>query len=254
MSRSFHRYIFLLARKSGDILVLHPFRPGDDIFRTTGNLVLEGRYGAEPDPVRLDSLRSALHSDLEKGARRDALERGFYPRLFASAGVFLLLYLFLSIVVRDPLPMVDELLVGTLGALASWFALERKALSSEAFTERTAALRKTLDSALFRSSRAARVLEELLQDAETLEPGRYAEFLACSPEFRATEEELRELAALMDALETRLPAEAVQDVRRLVSGAADSAALARRVKRQKRVDIPILLSYARIQTLLEAAV
>lgn len=251
METSLRRYIFLIRRSSGETLLLHPFRPGDDLFRHPEDLVLEGRYATEPDAASTDSLRSVLHVELEKGARKDALERGFYTRLAASAAVFLGLYLFLSIVIRDPVPLVDELLVGGLGAFACWFAMERRSLSSAEFATRQAELRKGLDSALFQTSRVSKALEESLQDAETLDPELYSEYLNTSAEFVASAEDTRELEALATALRAHLGADAAEEVHRFEKEKTDATLLIRRVRGRKRMDIPVLLSYARLRALLK---
>lgn len=247
------RHIFLIRRGSGDLLILHPFRPGDALFRDPENLVLEGRYGVEPDAAAASSLRSSLHQELDKGARADALDRKFYTRLLVCAGVFLALYTFLSIFVRDPIPLVDELLIGALGAAASWFALERRALSSPMFSERSAGLRRALDATIFRSSRVARALEECLQDAESLNPDKYAAFLESSLELEMSEEDAPELAALATSLETRIPADAAEAVRRFLSDKADSATLVKRIASRRKSDLPMVLSYARVRARLGVA-
>ena len=249
METSTRLRIFLVRRRSGEFLVLHPFQPGKEVFRDLERLTLEGRYASEPGPGEMEAVRLALHAELEKGVRRDALDRGFYLRLLAAAGVFLLLYLFLSIVVRDPVPLVDELLVGGLGAFAFWFALERRALSTDAFARLAAALRTTLDSALFRPSRAARYLEEVLQDAETLDPERYAEFPASRGGVEFSVEDKEELAELASALEARLSTEAVAEARKALAEDKGMPRVIRRLARRRRMDLAILLSYARLKTL-----
>lgn len=241
--------IFLVRRSSGEVLILHPFRPGSAVFRDPDRITLDGRYATEPGPGDTEIIRKTLHSELEKGLRRDALDRGFYPRLLVSAAVFLLLYLFLSIVVRDPVPLVDELLAGGLGAVAAWFALERRSLSSETFARRSAALRRALDSAIFRPSRAARYLEEVLQDAETLDPDRLADYPASMDGNEFSVEEVRELEEVAAALETFLPADCVEEANRTGYGPDDMPRLIRRLTGRRTSDLPMMLSYLRIKSL-----
>ncbi len=241
--------IFLVRRRSGEFLLLHPFRTGGEVFRAPERIVFEGRYASEPGPGEAESVRKSLHAELERGVRKDALDRGFYPRLLLSAAVFLVLYLFLSIVVRDPVPLVDELLIGGLGAFAFWFARERRALSSEAFARRAAALRSALDSAMFRPSRAARYLEEVLQDAETLDPERLAAYPASTGGMDFSEEDRRELAELAGILGDRLPAEEAEEARRSLSAEDGLPRLVRRMSGKRSADLPILISYIRIQAL-----
>mgnify|MGYP001416555996 CR=1 FL=1 len=243
--------IFLVRRRSGQTLILHPFRPGGDVFRDPDQVVLDGRYASEPAPGEAETIRTTLHAELEKGLRRDALDRGFYPRLLLSAAIFLFLYLFLSIVIRDPVPLVDELLVGGLGAFAAWFALERRSLSSDSFARKSAALRRALDSSMFRPSRSAAYLEEILQDAETLDPDRLAEYpIAVAEGF--SEEDIGELAELAAVLESRISPEDAAEARRSLAGREDLPRLIRRMSGRKKADLPILVSYLRIRALVGA--
>ena len=59
----------------------------------------------------------------------------YIPRLFISALVFLILYFFLSLVIRDPIPMVDEILISLGGTILTWVLLSKRdvhiALSSK---------------------------------------------------------------------------------------------------------------------------
>lgn len=61
-----------------------------------------------------------LVSDLRRSVSRYIQERHYIPRLLVSALIFLLVYFFLSLVVRDPIPMVDELIAAAVGAAAFW--------------------------------------------------------------------------------------------------------------------------------------
>lgn len=241
--------IYLARGSSGEILLLHPFRPGSIVLREPETIVLEGRYASEPGPGEGDFIRKTLHGELERGLRRDALDRGFYPRLLVSAAVFLVLYLFLSIVVRDPVPLVDELLAGGLGAAAAWFALERRSLSSDAFARRSATLRRTLDTALFRPSRAAAYLEEVLQEAESLDLERLAEYPASAGGGGFPEEDIRELEELADALEARLPPSVAEAAKESLSGRGDLFRLLRKKAAGRAPYLPMLLTYVRIKTL-----
>ncbi|HSV56499.1 MAG TPA: hypothetical protein VLH39_05255 [Magnetospirillaceae bacterium] len=238
------RRIFLVRRKSGGYLILHPFRAGDSVFDRRAGIVLEGMYASEPAAGEAEAVRLELHGQLEKGLRADALDRGFYARLLASGGAFLALYLFLSILIRDPVPLVDELLVGGLGAFAVWFALERRALSSGAFALRAAGLGRALDSAIFRPSGAVRVLEETLQDAETLGPERFARLARRPADTGLTADERLEMAELAECLEAVLPSGAVETARRALSGSEGAVRRLGRLAGRRHLDLPVLLSWA----------
>ncbi len=62
----------------------------------------------------------ALVNDARRAVSCCIQERHYIPRLILSALIFLLVYLFLSLVVRDPIPMVDELLAAALCTALFW--------------------------------------------------------------------------------------------------------------------------------------
>jgi hypothetical protein len=200
-------------------------------------------------------LRERLQAELERGARADALERGFVFRLVSSAGVFVVLYLFLSILVRDPVPLVDELLVGGLGAAAAWFYLERRSLSAPAFAERIAGLRAALDRAWFRPSLAVDLLEEYLEDASALQPAAFAAWIGRPASEPLDAEAREELASLCAAVEDRLAGEpALKVARGLAEPGADHVRILRRLARSAaRKELPLVLAYSRARALAGAA-
>ena len=52
-------------------------------------------------------------------------DKRYIPRLIVSAALFLILYLFFSLVIRDPVPMLDELLFSFIGSVALWVLMLR---------------------------------------------------------------------------------------------------------------------------------
>ena len=96
---------------------------------------------------------------MERGTRRYFLNKGYYLRLAMTTATFVAVYLFLSIVVRDPVPLIDELLLGSLSAAAVFFASERRALSSPRHLDAVLRLRREIDGAFFSESRVVDLLE-----------------------------------------------------------------------------------------------
>ncbi|MCR5731606.1 MAG: hypothetical protein K6G51_01530 [Sphaerochaetaceae bacterium] len=72
-------------------------------------------------------LRSAYSS-----VSRYIQDKHYIIRLLLSTFVFMLVYLFLSLVVRDPIPMIDELLLSAVAATAIWiFQMKRDGAMAE---------------------------------------------------------------------------------------------------------------------------
>lgn len=169
MARTTH--IFLIG---GDTpIFLHPFFPGSEVFSDTAGLDLVGRYGNGDEPAALQSMRSSLYSAVEKGARGHVLGLGFYSRLGLCALTFVFVYLFFSIVVRDPLPLVDEVLIAGCATAAVWFAMERRNLTHPRHSEALASMRGILDAVYFSESRVVFLLESWRDKALALGAAAY---------------------------------------------------------------------------------
>ena len=76
-----------------------------------------------PEEERVISER--IIDGLEKRIDYWIQDKHYFGRLFASAGVFLILYFFCSLVIRDPLPLIDELLISITGSIATWYLIAR---------------------------------------------------------------------------------------------------------------------------------
>ncbi len=160
--------IFVLRVGTEESIILHPFGPGSPLYGAAGSPQaanrLEGRFAAGPGPLSFARLRAVLDTELEAGLRAYALERGFVLRVTASAAVFLVVYLFLSIVIRDPIPLFDELLGGGLAAFAVERLLVRRALRASRVIELGERLRLALGEAVFTESRVVAMTESWLEE------------------------------------------------------------------------------------------
>jgi len=202
MSRT--NYVFIIGRD--DPVVLHPFDSAE-AFDASETTAIVGRYGSGDSPRDAESIRTALYAAMEKGTRRFFLAKGYYLRLAITTVTFIAVYLLLSIVVRDPVPLIDELLLGTLAAAAVFFASERKALSSPGHIDSLLRLRKAIDGAYFSESRVVDLVESWRDQAIALGPAAFYKIDAERPELVETERE--EAAALCSMLAGRWKAKPV---------------------------------------------
>ncbi len=67
-----------------------------------------------------------LFSQIDFAVDRWIQDKRYVPRLLFSALAFMVSYLFFSLVVRDPLPMIDELLISSGWAIVVWITLSRR--------------------------------------------------------------------------------------------------------------------------------
>jgi len=159
-------YIFHLHRKDGSSLLLHPLSPAAKVVETLENGPLEGRYGREPQVEVLTRLREELYRQVELGVRYWLADQRFIPKFLIASGAFVAAYLFFSFVIRDPVPVIDELALGVIAAVASFVLLGRRDLSSRRAVKKRLDLRQVVDRIAFRESEFVKTVEEALHSAE----------------------------------------------------------------------------------------
>lgn len=138
-------------------IVLHPFDLPRFVAGAAGELA--GRCSSGFVARGADSLRQSLYLSMERSLRRRIVDKGYAPRLVASAALFIGVYLFCSLVIRDPIPLVDEVLLGAIAAGLLYFGWERRALSSPRHVEALVRARKSIDSLFFTESRVLDLVE-----------------------------------------------------------------------------------------------
>lgn len=232
--------IFHLYRKDGTSVFLHPFGHPEKIVRQLENGILEGRYGREPRVEGLTLLRNELYRLIELGVKNWLSDVRFIPKFLISALVFVVVYFLMSYVVRDPLPVIDEVAIGLGAAIAAFLLLGRRDLASKDATRKRMELRVVVDKAVFRESNFVKRVEEELHRAEG-SGGEEAVRGVVEPALQGLGEEWREEAAqFLSSLEGRF------DLRRL---ARQEKALRRRLKagpvdlKLSKVDLPLYAVY-----------
>lgn len=115
--------IFCIRRNEG-ILPLVDFKSifeGGDLAVPSSRYVLSSSISRDEEKAVSEEVISGLVKRVDYYIQ----DKHYLWRLFASAGVFLLLYLFMSLAIRDPLPMLDELLIATVGAIICWILIAK---------------------------------------------------------------------------------------------------------------------------------
>lgn len=127
---------------------------------------LKGRYGKEPRVEALTMFRNVLYRIIEDGVNDWIGEKRFLPKFLVASGVFLFGYLFFTLVVRDPLPILDEIAIAIAAGIGVFYLLGRRDKQSDPAMKKRIALRTKVDRIVFESSRFVRRMEELLSESE----------------------------------------------------------------------------------------
>ncbi len=250
------QYIFHLARKEGTPSFCHPFPSQAKFIETVVSSRIVGLYGEEPRVESLSLLRNDLYRRMETALKLWILDLKFVPRFLLAAGTFLLVYFFMSYVIRDPLPMIDELLFGLGGAAGVYYLLGRRYLDSDLVSGKRIELRTAVDGIAFAESEFVRKIESILgsyEDADTAEQLRIygsREKLALDPAWR--EEALalhRCLDALFSGRDVRVFRKKLQN--KVTASARRPLDKLRKLIDGKKIDFPLFLLYAALHRGLE---
>jgi len=244
---------FLFIIKGGDQVLLHPFVPGALAFDRLDEVAVEGRFGIAAEGLVAETLRSQLNDQAGRSLRRHQLGKGYYLRLFASAGIFMAVYLFFSIVVRDPLPFVDEFLLSSLAAVAFFLLIERRILAASAFHATSVRLRQLIDTIFFVESRVVSMVETWREEYIMLGGGSFYRDIGALRTDALGEADLPEAEALCRHFAARWRnvalVRAIYDAIKL--GNPISGLLDRLTRRLGKAEAALVMSYMKLLYILE---
>ena len=160
-------YIFHLFRKEGDSIILHPFTSPEKLTGSLEHHEIRARYGSEPRVETLTLLKNDLYRMVEMGVKKWVSDVRFIPKFIISAAAFLVVYFFLSIVIPDPIPVIDEVGIGLAVALVTYFLLGRRDIKSNLAGKRRLTLRTAVDRIVFLESPFVKSIEENLHENES---------------------------------------------------------------------------------------
>ncbi len=129
--------MFVFRRIDGTLTLL--FDPANN------GLPQRGYFSGDLSPDQIKTVRTFLSDRLDRQLGKSWAERRFIPKFLIAAIVFIVVYFFLSFVIRDPLPIVDELIGGIIASVAVFGFLSRRDASSLVYKEEKSALIRNLD-------------------------------------------------------------------------------------------------------------
>ncbi len=245
-------YIFHLYRKEGESIVLHPFDTGERLLSQIETGAVAGRYGEEPRVEALTALRAELYRLADQGVQQWISNLRFVPRFLAAAGVFLLAYFFFSFVVRDPLPVLDEVALGVGAAVIVYSLIRRADAGSERARAKRAEVRAAVDRITFVESAFVRSVEQALVESEAGSLVGWVERMAGSAGWAAigaeNAEEARSFVATVESrYRLRGGRREERSLRRLLSRRDASRERLDRWARARKIDVPLYAVYHRIK-------
>lgn len=142
--------LFLFSTSQGIPVLIHPFGEEKQI-RSEGSI--KGYYGSNPEVEAMAIVRNLLYARIDREIQEWVSEKQFLPRFAASLVVFFLFFFFMAWVIRDVIPLIDELLVSTFAAVTTYLVIGRRGQVSKPALEQKIGLKKRVDAIQFTQSK-----------------------------------------------------------------------------------------------------
>ncbi len=253
--------IFHIYRKDGTPLFLHPFGSPvflGDILKNLNEKdvpVIKGLYGRDPRVESLTFFRNELYRLIEQSVISWMAEKRFIPRFLVSAGFFLLAYFFCAVVIRDPIPMIDEVLIGLGVSVLAYFLMGKNFKNSNTAAKKRIQMREMVDKIVFEPSPFIVSVEEILQENEALSSGNLMDKLVQNESTSSdggdalSGKKTAEAEELLGYLEAQFDKEIVKwHEKSLASGRnGELKKNSRKVRGMKKVDLPLFSTYTRLK-------
>ncbi len=245
--------IFHIYRKDGTALFLHPF----DSLAKLGSVLrkneIGGKYGHEPRVESLTLFRNDLYRMIEGAVKNWVMEIRFIPRFVMSAAVFLIAYIFFSFVIPDPIPVIDETLLGFGLALVAYFFLARRDQRSNLALRSRVELRAAVDRIVFKESSFVREVEEALQRNESDGRDKVLKQMLSNPSGRFDVDDEDDLRQMLFYLEKRFNTKEYKKQEKLISRVKDVSTNESKVEilskwsESKKIDLSLFDIYRRVK-------
>jgi hypothetical protein len=159
-------HIFHVYRQDGTAVFLHPFRNTEKLHAVLTKSDIVGHYGQEPRIESLTLFRNELYRQIDQEVKVWMADSRFIPRFLLSALAFMVVYFLMSFIIRDPLPIFDELIVSFGVSILTYILLGRRDLQSEGALKRKIEMKNKVDGIVFTESDFTRSVERFLNERE----------------------------------------------------------------------------------------
>ncbi|HDQ14474.1 MAG TPA: hypothetical protein ENN41_06645 [Sediminispirochaeta sp.] len=218
--------IFHLYRRDGSAIFLHPFQKPESFLSFDERTRVTGKYGREPEVENIIAFRDELYRAVDTAVRRSVADSRFLTNLLLSAGTFLLLYFVFTFGVRDPIPMLDEILLSLGITAVLHIRRTRKDQKRPQARELQKKLREKVDNIEFNQAPFVKEVEELLHRYEAVDPRRLFDFFFQGEEMALDQDDLNDARQLLAYLDRYFSGKKYRRQRRSIDQLSKSGGLA----------------------------
>lgn len=160
---------YALLRKTGLNLYLSPYLQADKVSQLDPDTPVVLKSSGMLTKGQKDEASYALYRAVDFSVDRWIQDKQYIPRLLICAAVFMVTYFFMSLAIRDPVPMIDEMLVSSGLTIFCWVALAKRDTRSSLAVQRRYELKGQAGSPDYQEQEGLFALESFLQDMASLD-------------------------------------------------------------------------------------
>ncbi|MBF9017677.1 MULTISPECIES: hypothetical protein [unclassified Oceanispirochaeta] len=134
-------------------------------------------YGSGLNEEDNSFIKTEMKAGIETAVNNWINDSRFIIHLLMAAGVFLVSFYFLSYVIRDPLPMVDEIVLSLLLAALAWYRLKNQEYQSEKVIHKKVELEQELSSITMEQMEYLKQIELYLEKLADMNGGELKKLL-----------------------------------------------------------------------------
>ncbi len=117
---------YAIQRRSRPLICLTPLIEATNVERLQSDEEVVLKSSTLLTKRQSDEVTFALYNTIDYSVDRWIQDKQYVPRFLASALAFTVSYFIFSLAVRDPIPMVDELVISSVLAVVTWRAIARR--------------------------------------------------------------------------------------------------------------------------------
>lgn len=228
--------IFLLQRPQDNILLIS-HRTRKQLHERLQEGEIEGFFGSYPEESQRDALKRQLYFIADQTAEKEFQEGDYLWRSICTFFCFLILFFLMSYVVRDPIPLIDEIALSLAGSLLFNLWFRKKRARGQRLEMMKLEMRSNVDSVAFSEQETVRNMELYLQSLDVMIQDNKLDFQSLPvPVFMNKGDKiLRELFLAMDSFWSAQ--ELRKEIRRLKADPGSSFK-----------DLSMLIAYLKLRT------
>lgn len=132
---------------------------------------IRGYYGSAPGTEEMAGFQTELQVKADMAVNRWINDSRFIIHFLMATGIFLVSFYFLSYVIQDPLPLVDEIVISLVLGFLGWHRLNNQNIQSEKANRKKLELKQLISRIPFEQSEFLNQVELYLEKISDMKEG-----------------------------------------------------------------------------------